>query len=277
MSKNINKMIQVMLKEKGYYSGELDGTINSETFSGIEKLLESYSILSSRWNSKRKIIGASQILYLEAKLKPGPVDGFMGPSTQQARTEYLALLSSKWRNAANKVIAVEKPSIIVPKTTGLIKPMRNWPHQSRSMSYYGNPGTNQATCKLPFTMVIAWNTKQKVNSYRCHKYVKDPMERIWNRTLEHYGLANIQRLRLNYFGGCLNVRKVRGGSSWSQHSWGIAVDIDPDRNQLRWGRNKASLARPEYDKFWQFVYDEGAISFGKERNYDWMHFQFAKL
>ena len=33
----------------------------------------------------------------------------------------------------------------------------------------------------------------------------------------------------------------------------------------------------ESDKFWEFVYDEGAISLGKERNYDWMHLQFSRL
>ena len=70
---------------------------------------------------------------------------------------------------------------------------------------------------------------------------------------------------------------MRGGSSWSMHSWGIAVDIDPDRNQLNMNRKEATLAKPVYDKFWQFVYDEGAISLGIERDYDWMHFQFARL
>ena len=97
------------------------------------------------------------------------------------------------------------------------------------------------------------------------------------RTLEHYGLPEIQRLRLDMFGGLLNVRRMRGGTSWSMHAYGIAWDVDPARNALRMGRDQATLDAPEYDAFWSFVYDEGAISLGRERNYDWMHFQFARL
>jgi hypothetical protein len=79
------------------------------------------------------------------------------------------------------------------------------------------------------------------------------------------------------FGGCLNVRKMRGGSSWSQHAWGIAVDIDPERNALHTTWKNAQMSKPEYEKFVQFWYDEGAINLGVERDFDPMHFQFSRL
>ena len=44
----------------------------------------------------------------------------------------------------------------------------------------------------------------------------------------------IHRLRLDVWGGCLNVRKMRGGTRNSMHSWGIALDYDPQNNQLKW-------------------------------------------
>jgi hypothetical protein len=152
-----------------------------------------------------------------------------------------------------------------------------WPRQKDCMSFYGRPGTNQVRLNLPYQMRIAWDLDQKITSFQCHQKVAVPMRRIFQRTLEHYGYEEIKRLRLDLWGGTLNVRKMRGGSSWSMHSWGIAVDIDPDRNALRSTSKSASLARPEYKKFWEFVYDEGAISLGIERNYDWMHWQFARL
>jgi len=276
-SKQINTMIQQLLKEKKMYSGPIDGVIGAGTMKGIEKLIRSVNVNASGWTETRKIVAASQILYRHHGIETGIVDGYMGPSTQDARQIFLAKISANWRDVADSIIKVEKLKVVVPAKTGLVKPMRTWPRQSGVSSFYGRPGANQVKCQLPFTMVLAWDTKTKLNSYSCHKLVKEPMERIWNRTLDHYGLSGIHDLRLHHFGGCLNVRKVRGGSSMSMHSWGIAVDIDPNRNQLRWGRDKAQLAKPAYDKFWQFVYDEGAISFGKERNYDWMHFQFAKL
>ena len=172
-----------------------------------------------------------------------------------------------------------------PKTTKLasvalvsnLKQQALWPRQSNVANYYGNVGTRQVKCQVPFKMVLAWDPKTTLTSYSCHELVKQPMERIWNRTLEHYGYDKIVQLRLHYFGGCLNVRKMRGGSSWSTHSWGIAVDIDPERNTLTMNAKQATLSKSAYDKFWQFVYDEGAISLGKERDYDWMHWQFSKL
>jgi hypothetical protein len=39
---------------------------------------------------------------------------------------------------------------------------------------------------------------------------------------------------------------MRGGSAWSIHSWGAAVDLDPDINQLKWSKPKATFSRPEY-------------------------------
>jgi hypothetical protein len=152
-----------------------------------------------------------------------------------------------------------------------------WPSQNNVQSFFGNVGTRQVMCEVPFEMVLAWDTKTKLKRYSCHELVKEPMERIWNRTLEHYGYDKIVQLRLHHFGGCLNVRKMRGGSGWSMHSWGIAVDIDPDRNTLTMNSKQATMSKSSYDKFWEFVYDEGAISLGKERDYDWMHWQFSKL
>ena len=95
--------------------------------------------------------------------------------------------------------------------------------------------------------------------------------------LEEYGEEEIVRLRLDLWGGCLNVRKMRGGTRYSMHSWGIAVDYDPDRNRLKWGRDRAAFAGPDYDVWWRFWEEEGWVSLGRTRNIDWMHVQAAKL
>ena len=51
--------------------------------------------------------------------------------------------------------------------------------------------------------------------------------------------------------------------------------MDPENNRLRWRADKAALARPEYDKFWEIVEAEGWTSLGRAKGYDWMHFQAA--
>lgn len=153
----------------------------------------------------------------------------------------------------------------------------DWPTEAKVFDFYGEPGENQVKCVLPYPMKIAWDLSKSVNSYSCHKLVKEPMEEIWNKVLEQYGLAEVQRLKLDVFGGCLNMRQKRGGTSWSMHSWGIAVDIDPERNGLKTKKPLASLSKPEYEKFWQIVESTGAVSLGRKKDYDWMHFQFARI
>lgn len=155
-----------------------------------------------------------------------------------------------------------------------------WPRQSDVRRVFGEPGNPDCTAgiaELPFPMRIAWDTKQIIRRFRCHVLVKTPMEAIFQKTLAHYGEAKIRKLGLDLFGGCYNLRQMRGGKAWSMHSWGIAVDLDPARNPLNWGRDKAVFARPEYDAFWSIVESEGAVSLGRAANYDWMHFQFARL
>lgn len=155
-----------------------------------------------------------------------------------------------------------------------------WPKQDYAamVKYYGPVGENQTSLILPYPMYLAWDKNTIVKKLTCHEDVHDSLKNIFVKTLDHYGLERIKELRLDSFGGCLNVRKMRGGNSWSIHSWGAAVDLDPDRNQLKWGRDKAAFAKPEYDKFWQIVIDdEKWVSLGRSRNYDWMHFQAANL
>jgi hypothetical protein len=70
---------------------------------------------------------------------------------------------------------------------------------------------------------------------------------------------------------------MRSGSKWSIHSWGAAVDLDPDRNTLGMNKNQASFAKAEYADFWSIVQSEGWVSLGITKNFDWMHFQAAKI
>ena len=152
-----------------------------------------------------------------------------------------------------------------------------WPLQRDCMSFFGDVGTKQVSCQVPFPLVLPWDKKTKLTRYQCHTLVKEPMERIWQRTLDFYGIQKIQELGINLFAGCLNVRPIRGGSTWSMHSWGIAVDIDPDRNALHTTWKDSQMSKPEYKKFVEFWYDEGFINLGKEANFDSMHFQAARL
>lgn len=160
--------------------------------------------------------------------------------------------------------------------------MTTWPLQStdaltRFFGPAGSPACTAGSVRLPFPFVIAWDTSQRITRISCHEKVAPALTRIYARAAAHYGEKRFRQLGLDRFGGCYNFRKMRGGSRLSTHAWGIAVDHDPERNQLKWGRDRASLASPDCEAFWQIVEAEGAVSLGRARNFDWMHFQFARL
>jgi hypothetical protein len=145
---------------------------------------------------------------------------------------------------------------------------------------YGTPTITGAdylvTLELPYPMRLAWDLDTKVNKIRCHKLVKDKLKSVFDDLLSRYGYEQIVDLGIDLFGGCFAYRKMRGGSSWSKHSWGIAIDLDPVRNQLKETSRTARFARPEYGPMIEIFYEHGFISLGKEKNYDWMHFEIKE-
>ena len=145
------------------------------------------------------------------------------------------------------------------------------------VNFYGPVGENQTSLELPYQMKLAWDTNIIVKKITCHQKVASSLHTILENTLKTYGQKDVEKLRLDMFGGCINVRRMRGGSSWSIHSWGAAYDLDPDNNQLKWGRDRATFAKKEYEDYWKIVESEGWTSLGRARNYDWMHAQSAYL
>jgi len=144
---------------------------------------------------------------------------------------------------------------------------------------YGNPTEDGSPylvkIKLPYPMVLAWDKSVQVTSMRCHKLVADNLTKIFEDILKEYGLPKIQQLGINIFGGCFNYRKMRGGNDWSRHSWGVAIDLDPERNLLKETSKTARFARPEYKPMIDIFYKHGFKSLGVEKNYDWMHFEIG--
>jgi hypothetical protein len=145
---------------------------------------------------------------------------------------------------------------------------------------YGTPTITGAeylvTLELPYPMRLAWDLDTKVSKMRVHKMVKDNFKGVFDDLLAHYGYEKLVELGIDLFGGCFAYRKMRGGSSWSKHSWGIAIDLDPVRNQLKETSRTARFARPEYKPMIDIFYKHGFLSLGVEKNYDFMHFEIKE-
>lgn len=267
--------LQGYLKNKGFYKGKLDNEWGRLTDAAVQGFLESRSgKLTFDWRSatyQRRIVAVWQLLCLEAGItEVGAIDGHMGPATRDAieALEELERYGERiyWREALEK----EPPLPHIVKS--------NWPLERDVTKYFGQVGKNQAMLEVPYPHKLAWDTSTTIRRFSIHEKVHDSASRVLNRVLVHYGPERIKELGLDMFGGCLNVRPKRGTkSTYSMHAWGIAIDYDPERNQLKWGRDRARMARPEYDVWWKLWEEEGWVSLGRLRNYDWMHIQAARL
>lgn len=177
-------------------------------------------------------------------------------------------------DAGERVIDRDAPATDRQVVAGARTP---WPRQADCMAFYGKVGEHQTSLALPFPMRIAWDLGKTVSKITLHEKVHDSADRVFKRIADAYDAKARADLGIDIFGGSLNVRKMRGGSAWSMHSWGIAIDFDPIRNQLKWDHARARLAKEDADTFWKLWEEEGWLSLGRTRDYDWMHVQAARL
>lgn len=142
---------------------------------------------------------------------------------------------------------------------------------------YGKPTQDGraylVTIKLPYPMRLAWDKNTVITKMRCHRLVANQFSAIFADILKVYGMKRIVELGIDLYGGCFNFRAMPGGSDYSRHSWAVAIDLDPERNQLKETSATARFARAEYKPMIDIFYKHGFESLGREKNYDWMHFQ----
>jgi len=78
--KNRIKLVQQILKEKGFYSGAIDGFAGPKTAAGLSKVRE----VNNRLPLTRQVTMFIQLSANERNIDAGPVDGFWGPRTNTA-------------------------------------------------------------------------------------------------------------------------------------------------------------------------------------------------
>ncbi len=142
---------------------------------------------------------------------------------------------------------------------------------------YGKPcdPSNHMLITLPYPVRLSWDKKIKVTKVTCHNLIAKNFFNVFAELLKTYGLDEIHRLGIDLYGGIYNCRAMRGGTSPSVHSWAVAIDLDPERNLLRENHKTARFARPEYKLMIDIFYMHGFESLGREKDFDYMHFQIA--
>jgi len=123
-----------------------------------------------------------------------------------------------------------------------------------------------ARSTLPFPILLSWNPSQSVARLQCHKKLAGLFPRVFE-TLEQRQL----RGKIKTYGGCFNFRSKRASGKLSTHSWGIAIDLNPDSNpQGTSGDMDPAVIKVFHD----FGFTWGGDWTGKSK--DPMHFQFCK-
>ena len=194
-------------------------------------------------------------------------DGVAGPLTMAALES-----SSVFRDPR-----LPTPSPTPVSTAPVSSSPTNRPTYRNIVSVYGDPEDTSYARRLvpPFPLYYQGTA---VSSIRLHERVIDSMATALAQILSHYGLAEIERLRINHdYAGSMNKRRMRGGTQWSTHAWGVAIDLNAGENQLRWGADRALFAKAEYKAMIDIFEDNGWYSLGRYENRDFMHFQAVRI
>jgi hypothetical protein len=99
----------------------------------------------------------------------------------------------------------------------------------------------------------------------CNKDIIAPLTEAFKNLIDR-GLVD----ELKTFDGCFNIRKKRGLTSMSLHSWGVAIDVNAAWNGLG---KEPTLS----DNFVKCFTDAGFDWGGTWQRKDGMHFQLAKI
>lgn len=263
------------LKDAGYQVAGTTGTLDSRDRKALSAEIErrrdeldpDYRDKILTGSSNRQLVAHIQLLARDKGVEPGKIDGLWGTRTdfafsQLQHFDQYGQLPPPWRDP-----------------TAVVSPANHWPVQERAklIAFYGQPGSHLTTIDIPYVLRIDWEAAVRTQRITCHDKVAESVQRVLQRVLTHYGEERIRELQLDRYGGCYNNRPMRGGTALSMHAWGIALDFDPSRNKLEWGRDRAAFARPEYDEWWRAWEEEGWTSLGRRRNFDWMHVQATTL
>lgn len=139
---------------------------------------------------------------------------------------------------------------------------------SQALARFGNPDIY-----FERKHMVLWDVPSDINNaipalpnkIYCNKLMVAPLEKAF-RNLIKAGLAK----ELKTWDGCFNIRKARGLSSMSLHSWAIAVDLNAAWNGL--GKTPTLSAR-----FVKCFTDAGFDWGGTWARKDGMHFQLSTL
>lgn len=231
-------------------------------------------------HSQGPLVKKLQQKLAELGYAPGAADGIFGQKTEAAVLKF----QTDHHLDIDGIVGDQTWNALfqqsIPKTTMLNQP----PPQSRCFDVFGNhqlagwDEQNIVHCDLSaFQKELdhVYRVKEGDRAFThvdwfgfpCHRLVAPHFQQAFAHIVER-GLAE----QVKTYGGCLNKRLMRGGKTWSMHSWGIALDLNPQWNPF--GQKNFAMSKELVACF----EDVGFIWGGRWTNpTDAMHFQYATV
>lgn len=150
-----------------------------------------------------------------------------------------------------------------------------WPSPSQGAlrKFYGTPGDESQLVSITFPFPVFYDGKL-VTKTRVHHKCADSLLRVLKDIGARYFQNRGVMEEAEDYGGCFNFRLKRGGSTYSLHAYGAAIDLDADDNTFRdsWPM-QADMPLEIMECFAR----EGWVAAGAFWGYDAMHFQATSL
>jgi len=172
-----------------------------------------------------------------------------GPSTSSAASAAAPQL--KTPNGFDELLATFGDIRTFIKDDGTLDPQ--WEQQQLTLA------------RLPFPIPFTVAPHPLVTRINCHKKLADVFVQVFTE-IQKQGLAS----KIVSYGGCFNFRTKRLSAKISTHSWGVAVDLNPETNQQGTAGNMDSQV---VRVFQSFGFKWGGEFSGNSQ--DPMHFQFC--
>ena len=258
--------LQGLLKQAGLYAGRIDGIAGGRTTAAV---LAALAGRGRDWPTARRQVGAAQVILNKLGYEAGSVDGLEGHNTRNAL--------AAWRHKAT----TGRKLTVRRSAAKSYAPASSLPTQSQCDSFYGRPGgeikARLATKRLPFPLRIDYALSQNRTTATLHRLVIDRYVGALEAVRDHYGYDALRDLGIDRFGGDYNHRKMRGGSRWSMHAYGIAVDHYAAPNGLTTRCPQALFCGGAYKPFLDIMEAHGMLPAIRLWGADAMHFQAATM
>lgn len=267
------RTLQQLLAAAGYYSGGIDGDFGEKSFAAMQaveaKHKAAYTFDPTTTTETRRHTACAQACLTDLDQAPGKIDGWSGANTTEALNAFL------FKQANGKAEVVDRtPLPTAPQSS-------NIPRQRDVATVYGKPGpqikSRLTMIRLPFKLRIDWNLRQSTNKITVHRDCAPQLEKALIEVHAHYGPDRMKDLGIDRYAGTYNHRKMRGGTKWSMHAYGCAIDFFSGPNGLRAKCPQALFCGAEYKDFLDIMESNEWLPAIRLWGKDAMHFQRALL